>query len=198
MFGTTQLLARKYEELKMEKDCVQFHIKSKYHENSFVLIDIDDYERVSKKDWLFQITYHNKRTGFKKITALCIFEGQLLSMHRFIMNAKKGQMVDHINGNTLDNRKKNLQFVTPSQNNWNRRKGYSENKQNKYSKYVGVSFKENFPTKHWRARIQVNGKSMYLGNYATEEEAYEVYKQAERKYRGKNHHLNEIIVTNGD
>ena len=68
---------------------------------------------------------------------------------------KTDQFVDHINHNTLDNRKKNLRIVTKSQNQMN-------------SNYKGVDHKKNG---RWRARIKINGKNIDLGEYVFEEEA---------------------------
>ncbi|MBN1786762.1 MAG: HNH endonuclease [Sedimentisphaerales bacterium] len=54
------------------------------------------------------------------------------SLPRFILKAKKGQLVDHINRNPLDNRRKNLRLVTARQNNLNR-------KLKSNTGYIGVS-----------------------------------------------------------
>ena len=80
-------------------------------------------------------------------------------LHRFVLKAKKGENVDHINGNKLDNRKENLRKCTRSQNFANRKK-YTNNT----SGYKGVSKHGN----KWQADIQINGKSKYLGIFELE------------------------------
>ena len=54
-------------------------------------------------------------------------------MHRYILNLKKGDMIDHINGNGLDNRRSNLRICTHTQNQANRRLS-----KNNTSGYKGV------------------------------------------------------------
>ena len=46
--------------------------------------------------------------------------GKQTLMHRFLMNAPKGKIIDHANRNPIDNRKVNLRFCTYAQNNWNK------------------------------------------------------------------------------
>ncbi len=71
---------------------------------------------------------------------------QRITMHRFLMNAQPGDQVDHINHDTLDNRRANLRIANPSQNQANRLKlaGCS-------SKFKGVSFEAQ--TQKWRAGV---------------------------------------------
>jgi hypothetical protein len=59
-------------------------------------------------------------------------------MHAFLLGKQETMIIDHINGNSLDNRRDNLRFLTRSQNNQNRIKS-----KNKSSKYTGVSFEKN-------------------------------------------------------
>jgi hypothetical protein len=89
-------------------------------------------------------------------------------MHRVILQLKKGQIGDHINGNGLDNRRRNLRKATRMQNAQNRR-----NNRNNTSGYKGVYW---FPsTGRWRARIQINNRQISLGIFDTPEEAATMY-----------------------
>lgn len=74
-------------------------------------------------------------------------------------------VVDHINGNKLDNRLENLQVISNRQNSWKEAKGSSD--------YRGVSWCK--PNSNWKAQIGYNGKQYHLGNFKTEIEAHECY-----------------------
>lgn len=94
-------------------------------------------------------------------------------LHRFLMNCQShdGRIIDHINSNTLDNRKSNLRDSTASGNARNRssRPGSS-------SKYRGVSWVSNIGK--WRAAIGVNHKNRHLGYFDKEDDAAAAYQQA--------------------
>lgn len=101
--------------------------------------------------------------------------GRWMYLHRLIMAAKPGEMLDHINHNGLDNRKENLRFVSHQENCWNATQGRANR-----SGVVGVGqMKE---SGRWRARIFVEGKAISLGCYATAEEAAEARLQANKLY----------------
>ena len=92
-------------------------------------------------------------------------------MHHAIMGKPpKGLMRDHIDGNTLNNQRYNLRFVTSRQNNQNRKNI------NKSSKYPGISWHKR--DKIWQSRILINCKRKHLGYFNTEAEAFNAYKQA--------------------
>lgn len=104
-----------------------------------------------------------------------------VSFHREVMGAAKGTIVDHKNGNTLDNRASNLRFCTHVQNMQNRR----THKNNK-SGFKGVYFdgSQNSPKK-WRSQIRVFGKKIGLGCFDTPEAASASYAIAAAKYHGE-------------
>ena len=82
----------------------------KIHE---VLLDLDDVSKVltHSSSWIVMADRNNK---------YYVKDSKSLGIHRFIMKALKGDIVDHINHNTLDNRKCNLRVVTPTENAFNR------------------------------------------------------------------------------
>jgi hypothetical protein len=83
----------------------------------------------------------------------------MLSMHRVVVNAPKGTVVDHINGDSLDNRKENLRICTNAENVRN-----SPKHSNNTSGYKGVIWAKR--EQKWCAQIIVDGKLINLGYYS--------------------------------
>ena len=90
----------------------------------------------------------------------------------------KGEVVDHINMNKLDNRRENLRVATRSQNQENR--GMPRNNK---SGYKGVSWVKK--DKKWTARIKHNKEAYSLGFFKTPEEAYQAYCDKARELHGE-------------
>lgn len=101
--------------------------------------------------------------------------GKLVELHRWIMGEPSGICVDHINGNTLDNRRENLRAV---KNSTNIRNG--KVRTNSTSGVTGVRYRTD--RGKWEARIRVNYKILVLGQFATKGDAVKARKQAEKKY----------------
>jgi hypothetical protein len=117
------------------------------------LVDDADFEWVSQFKWCVHRASH---TNYVKRKARSI--GQVM-LHRLIAGAASGELVDHINGNGLDNRRCNLRIVNYQQNAMNRAR-----KQNARSQFKGVKFDRG----HWRAVIKVDGT--YIRRRCTSEE----------------------------
>lgn len=105
-------------------------------------------------------------------------DGRYYYAHRlafvFMCGRFPTKIVDHINGNPIDNRWCNLREATMSQNHANRRPLSSK-------KMKGASRCRD----KWRACIQVNGKSIHLGTFETEADAHEAYSISAQKYFGQ-------------
>jgi hypothetical protein len=99
------------------------------------------------------------------------------TLHRWLLEAKPGEIVDHLNGNTLDNRRCNLRICSQSENQRNRSsKGLARSK----SGVRGVS-----KTRYgYVAAIKHNGVDLHLGSFATLEAARAARESAEARYWG--------------
>lgn len=140
---------------------------------------------VSDQDyfWLAQRSWYRMSTGYASCDLWGRRGGMKVLMHRLILLAKDTATVDHINGNTLDNRRENLRLATQSQQNANRHKitGKSEFK-GVYRRRDGLK---------WCAQIK-NGVMIYLGSFTNELDAARAYNLAALKHFGGFACLNDI------
>jgi hypothetical protein len=139
------------------------------------IVDDDDFE------WLSSSTWREDTTGYvvnKK-------HGKIRKMHRLVTNAQHGDIVDHINGNKLDNRKENLRLCNSQQNAWNKAK---VNANTSSSKYKGVCVEYGA----WRATIKCRDQTIRLGRFSNELAAATAYNRAARHYFGEYARLNDI------
>lgn len=145
------------------------------------LVDAADYDSVSRFKWHAHkdnSTFYASRAGKRK-EGKC---GKTISMHRFLTN---WAMTDHIDGNGLNNQRRNLRPCTSRQNSANYRKPAGGT-----SKYKGVSWSK--IGKRWQVFVRKNGKPTYLGLFESEIEAAKVYNGAAIREFGEFARLNEI------
>jgi hypothetical protein len=135
---------------------------------------------------LSQLNWHIKTNTDYQLYAIRkpSLENNFRWMHRCILERvlgralTKDELVDHINSDTLDNRRENLRVATQSQNQSNRGK-----QSNNTSGFKGVCWSSS--SKKWLAAIRVNGKRYHLGLANTPEEAHELYKKACLEFFGE-------------
>jgi hypothetical protein len=147
-------------------------ITSKTFGTLSVLLDAEDYDRVvAVGKWC---AGRGRRPGdfyFHKRVS----HSHCITLHRFLMGDPPGAYVDHINHNTLDNRKANLRVCGNAANLRNGRL-----RPNNTSGHVGVRF--DAERGKWHARIRVQYRTIHLGRFATREEAVRVRQDAEQRY----------------
>lgn len=111
-------------------------------------------------------------------------------LHHLVIGkpSSKQWMVCFKNGNSLDCRRENLQYIRKSDNTQKHSK--TQTKRVKSSKYLGVTFRP----AHFRARIKFDGKTINIGEYKTEKEAAKAYNEYAKKLFGDKAKLNEVFL----
>lgn len=141
-----------------------------------VLLDDDDFEAISQFSWRIGNWGYACRSRHVPHS----LRSTTIVMHRLIMGLKHGdaRVVDHIDGDRLNNQKANLRIATATENarNINRKRSNT-------SGYKGVCW--NKDVRKWQSNIRSNGRRIHLGLFTTPEEAYAAYCDAALKYHGK-------------
>ncbi len=139
--------------------------------NLSAIVDDKDYKFLSKYKWYARIR-HDKKTAYAVRAIYSNGKQKILRMHCILLN---NIYVDHINGDGLDNRRKNLRIATHQQNMCNCKRKKSSNS----SKYRGVYFKKN--KNRWSAQIGFKNEKIHIGYFSTEIEAGLAYDEVARK-----------------
>lgn len=145
-------------------------------QGKFALVDDADYE------FLMQWKWHFKKSRDMLYAARSVKGGSVF-MHRAVHPVSDGDLVDHKNCNTLDNRRENLRSCCKTKNGHNRRKN-----KNGSSPYKGVSFHKS--VKKFCAGIRVQKKRIHLGVFDDPKLAAYAYDTAAFDYFGEFARLN--------
>lgn len=158
-------------------------LHGKYGEGKFAKVDLRDFDRLVSTKWHLNNAgvgyvvhyFHTYKNGVRKTKCLL--------MHQMALEVTTP--VDHVDGDPLNNTRKNLRSCDHQQNMMNRKshKGSS-------SQFKGVYWETS--RQKWRAAIRVNGKRHSLGYYLVEVEAASAYNQAALTYHGEFARLNQI------
>lgn len=141
------------------------------------LVDDEDFERVSAFNWFAtgRIRKSGDRSWYAYRTAYVDGRAHNILLHRFIVSAPSGLLVDHRNRDGLDCRRCNLRLCDVQQNAFNRERRLPP------SGYRGVH-------RHydcWRAQIELNGKIYRRGRLASAEDAARAYDELAREHHGE-------------
>ena len=154
----------------------------KLTQDKIALVDDDDFEYLNQFKWCANKLRHT-------FYAFRTLEKKKISMHREIMKTQLenniGKIIDHIDGNGLNNQKYNLRTCTIAENSRNR------HFVNNSSGYLGVSILKS--RKKWYAQIKGNKKNIFLGSFKDKKDAAKAYNEAAIKYHGEFARLNIII-----
>ena len=152
------------------------------------IVDDKDYPRLAPHSWHRTLTGYARRS--RTNAAVADGKKRFESMHYEVLGISpvSGLEVDHINGNKLDNRKKNLRVCSHSENIMNRPK--LNCRLGSSSVFKGVTRSSAWVSGRWVAQIRSGGKTLYLGAFADEIDAARAYDVAARKHHGKFARLN--------
>jgi hypothetical protein len=144
-----------------------------------VYVDDEDAWRLLSEPWAVQtkLTAHRSYSYVRKDARI---DGRATArlLHREVVGARKGELVDHVNGNSLDNRKANLRVCTHGENMRNR-----QMHANNRSGVKGVFWCKD--KLKFRAQVRLNGKKYHAGYARTAIEAGRMYDKKARELHGE-------------
>jgi hypothetical protein len=133
-----------------------------------LLVDPQDAHILEDVKWSAAVggKYHIGRVG-----------GRVVYLHRLLVGAAKGQLVDHINGNTWDNRRANLRVCNRSESNSNRRAKRTSN-----APFKGITLTK---SGRWLAQIMKNKTYHRIGLFDSAEDAAAAYDRKAGELHGQ-------------
>jgi hypothetical protein len=147
--------------------------------NKEFYFDLEDYALIKNYTWI-------ERKGY-------IYSTDGVNFHRLVMQCSDNDdiVVDHINHNALDNRKKNLRRCSQQKNSCNHKISATNT-----SGVTGVSYDKQ--RNKWIAYLTYKGEHMNLGRYDVFEDAVNARKNAEERYFREYSYDNSIKFLSND
>jgi transposase len=170
-----------------ENNIAKIELRRRNKESLWTMIDLDDLDKVLnfKYSWhsaFFQDRYYAEASMHINKDGKILNEHMLL--HDFIYGKEynhEKERVDHINHDTLDNRKSNLRKIS-AKNNSRNRIGRNSNNQ---TGYRNVAYIKSHKTRPYHVQLMVNGKNTVLGRFSDVDEAGAFAEEMREKYYGK-------------
>lgn len=170
------MFRRKENNIIIKDDHAEMIIE-KDNKNFICLFDIEDIDKINYIKWNIHRSSENKEYYVIGRERALKNKGKYFKFHRLIMNCPNDMVIDHINHNTLDNRKCNLRICTIQQNNENRNGCYITNISSGYRNVYWCKDRNK-----WRVMLKQKGK-YYLGGFFTNiEDAIKVAEEMRKKY----------------
>ncbi len=155
-------------------------------QGQFAIVDAGDFDWLSQ--WKWHADWNPRKKQWSARTNVTEADGRQrgIRMHRMIMGDAV-RMVDHIDGNTLNNCRSNLRACTPITNGRNRSKVAPSS-----SRFKGVSW--NRRQGYWGAYIRIDKQLKYLGCFSKEVDAARAYNDAATRHFGPFARLNDLTA----
>lgn len=149
-------------------------LNSKKYPNLYALVDDEDFIILKNMKW-----YVSKQCGPSfRFYAYTFLNGSPKHMQRFLLNDPKGYLVDHKDGNSLNNQKMNLRVCTRAQNAHNSKMQISNT-----SGFKGVYFSKQ--KQKWHSIVKIQGRIKHLGFFDNKIEAAKAYDKGSLQYHGE-------------
>ena len=156
----------------------------------FAIVDDADYGAVGAFKWYcLEIKHKWSPTTYYAARRIHPGRGGVVLMHRVIMGLERidRRTVDHIDNNGLNNTRSNMRVATRQQNNQHNRWHKTPRSS---SRFKGVHYTRmkggcGVLSKPWAARISLNGRHVFIGRFATENEAAIAYDERARELHGE-------------
>lgn len=144
----------------------------------FTKVDDDDFKKLAILRW-----YANVNSRKDCVRAARFHNRKTIYLARVVMNAPDGKNVDHINGDTLDNRKSNLRLCSRHENSFNRKM----NKNNKAG-YKGAYWDKR--KNKWKCCVRFEGKAINVGYFDNKKDAAIAYDKKAKELFGEFANIN--------